>query len=666
MASYLLTYLIHSTLLLGGALLVCGALGLRRLGLQEALVKAALLGALVTAALPQGWAGRSLHMSLPSADAVAVPTAIVSAAGPELPLRPAVAPDLPLPAPAPPAPAHLEVALSLLVGGWVLGALVGLALLLRDARRLRLRLGRRQWLRAGRLAEILARIRRIAHVTAPVRLSRSESVGVPIALGIVRPEICVPPRVESELPADLQEGLLAHELGHLVRRDPLWAIVCLAIERVFFLQPLNRLARRRLEVLGDLRADDWAAVRTRQAPALARCLARVAEWNLAPSGLGLAAVAGDRGVLPARVRRLLQKAARDERGVSPVLGAIVVIAVLAVGLIAPAVDGAAGPVPGVVALAEDEKDVPPPPPDPPAAPEAPAAAEAPEPPPPPEAAAAPEAPAPPDLPEPPESPEPAMAPEPPMPPPAPMAAPAPALAPAPAPRPAPRPRERQEATPDSEREREIRGRIAEVEAEIAALTAHAMPDAATLERLQEAAKRMAEADLSRTQARAAKMAEKQAALQAGQMARQAQQLAKMAEMGPALAERAARLAELAQRAHEADLKADEKEALEAERRQLHEEMRRLAEQARPSAEELARLREEARRVAEEMRPSREELERMRTEMKRAHEEAARVRAEAGQLHEGLQREQQEKLRALVDELRALHHELQKTRGHNTD
>ncbi len=641
MASYLLTYLIHSTLLLGGALLVCAALGLRRLGLQEALVKTALLGALVTAALPQGWAGRSLRMSLPSADAVTTLSVTTTRSEPEL-ARPAVmaTPQVVPAATAPEDGARLRLVLPLLVGGWVLGAVLGLALLARDARCLRARLSRRQWLRAGSLAEILARIRRLAGVTAPVRLSRSESLGVPIALGIVRPEICVPPRVETELPADLQEGLLAHELGHLVRRDPLWAIVSLAIERIFFLQPLNRLARRRLEVLGDLRADDWAAARTRQAPALARCLARVAEWTLAPSGLGLAAVAGDRGVLPARVRRLLLKAARDERGVSPALGAIVVTAVLAVGLVAPAVDGAAGPVTGVVVLSENEEAEPPLPPEPPDEPaipepavgEVPAPPEAPEPPSPPEAAAAPEAP---------EPPEPAMAPEPPMPAPAPMAAPAPV--PALAPRPAPRPRERQKATPDPEREREIRGRIAEVEAEIAALTTRAIPDAATLQHLQEATERMAEADLSRAQARAAKMVEKQSALQAEEMARRAQELARMAEMGPALAEKATRLAELAQRAHEADLKADEKEALEAERRQLHEEMRRLAEQARPSAEELARFREEARRVAEEMRPSKEELESLRAEMARAHE--------------GRRQQQKERLRALAGELRALHREL---------
>jgi hypothetical protein len=178
--------------------------------LQEALLKTALLGALVTAALPQGWAGRSLLVSLPSADTTAPPTAIVSAETPELaPRPPAVVADLVASAPAPSSRGRLELALSLLVGGWALAALLGLGLLFRDARRLSVRLSRRQWLRAGSLAQILARIRRMARVTAPVRLSRSESVGVPLALGIVRPEICVPRQEQRERLRALAEELRA-------------------------------------------------------------------------------------------------------------------------------------------------------------------------------------------------------------------------------------------------------------------------------------------------------------------------------------------------------------------------------------------------------------------------------------------------------------------------
>ena len=39
--------------------------------------------------------------------------------------------------------------------------------------------------------------------------------------------------------------MLAHELAHLARRDPLWLAFASVVERVFWIQPLNRIARRR-------------------------------------------------------------------------------------------------------------------------------------------------------------------------------------------------------------------------------------------------------------------------------------------------------------------------------------------------------------------------------------------------------------------------------------
>ena len=72
--------------------------------------------------------------------------------------------------------------------------------------------------------------------------------------------------------------MLAHEVAHLVRRDPQWLIVARAMEVVFFMQPLNRLARRRMQEVAEYLCDDWAVSRMSQPVTLARCLAAVAEW----------------------------------------------------------------------------------------------------------------------------------------------------------------------------------------------------------------------------------------------------------------------------------------------------------------------------------------------------------------------------------------------------
>ena len=72
-----------------------------------------------------------------------------------------------------------------------------------------------------------------------VRLSQSQALGSPVALS--RREICIPRRAQFEMSAGEQQGMLAHELAHLVRRDPAWLRIAHVIERMFFFQPLNRL-----------------------------------------------------------------------------------------------------------------------------------------------------------------------------------------------------------------------------------------------------------------------------------------------------------------------------------------------------------------------------------------------------------------------------------------
>ena len=67
-----------------------------------------------------------------------------------------------------------------------------------------------------------------------------------MAVGVLRPEIVVPGQAVQGLSLAHQESLLAHELAHVLRRDPAWRLVALLVERVLFFQPLNRLASRRV------------------------------------------------------------------------------------------------------------------------------------------------------------------------------------------------------------------------------------------------------------------------------------------------------------------------------------------------------------------------------------------------------------------------------------
>lgn len=196
--------------------------------------------------------------------------------------------------------------------GWVLAAWTGAGLLgllgfaLSWAALRRHLLGRDQ-LVDGPLVATLARLSREAGLRRRVRLSVSARIATPFSTGWLRPEICLPRAVVSALSPAQQEALLAHELAHVVRRDPAWFALSFLLERLFFFQPLNRLARRQLAELAEVACDDWAVRWTGARLALASCLTEVAGWSVAarPRHVALPGLAGSRSRLGQRVERLL-------------------------------------------------------------------------------------------------------------------------------------------------------------------------------------------------------------------------------------------------------------------------------------------------------------------------------------------------------------------------
>lgn len=96
-------------------------------------------------------------------------------------------------------------------------------------------------------------------------------------------EICVPERFLSELGEEEQRAALAHELAHLARRDPLWQVTGSVVGALLFFQPLNAVACRAIRSAAEYMADGWAVAQTGSRVELARCLAAVAGW-VAPSG----------------------------------------------------------------------------------------------------------------------------------------------------------------------------------------------------------------------------------------------------------------------------------------------------------------------------------------------------------------------------------------------
>jgi Zn-dependent protease with chaperone function len=190
--------------------------------------------------------------------------------------------------------------------------------------------GGRRVIRRGPAPALLREI--LGPAADRVTLSCSRTLRVPVALAR---EICVPVRALRELPHDELRALLAHEAAHVVRRDAVWLMIAAAVRALGWWQPLNLVAAARLRLAMELCCDERAGAEPHERAALARCLIKVAEWNVRDDGAVLATMASRGSALRRRLESLLDDAPRRRRAVGPWL-AVTTVAV-PVGCLAPVV-----------------------------------------------------------------------------------------------------------------------------------------------------------------------------------------------------------------------------------------------------------------------------------------------------------------------------------------
>ena len=369
--AWLLTYLVHSSILLGGAWVLAATKAVRSPAVKDTLWKVALVGGLLTATVETGFKldgpGRrfwlpggaspseQLVVAAPARTAAAWPRPVVvhdpmvvASATTPYTLHPtpslsrartaeASSPNPQTPTPKPQVPWPLA-----LLGVWAIGSAALLVRLTLRRRRFCRRLGDRRELADGALVEMLDALREAAGLRRRVRLAISPELSGPVAMGAT--EICLPERVLTSLAPAEQRAVLAHELGHLVRRDPTWLAVGVVLENLLFVQPLNRVARRRVQEAAEYLCDDWAAMQTGGGLTLAKCLAEVATWLQASrQAVPVSGMAENRSQLVARVQRLLDgvepRAARGLRLAVPVAAlALSTVAFAAPGVLPPCQD----------------------------------------------------------------------------------------------------------------------------------------------------------------------------------------------------------------------------------------------------------------------------------------------------------------------------------------
>ena len=175
--------------------------------------------------------------------------------------------------------------------------------------RLRARLRDREPVTDPRASRALAAFAGRAAVAPPPRLTESHSLGSPVALGVgVRREICVPGRALRELDEKELRALLGHEVAHHMRRDTVRLLALNVLQAVFFFQPLFRIAARQLRLAAEELCDDWAASQLDDRLAMASCLAEVAGWVVRRDRrVPVPCMGRRRSQLELRVRRLVDE-----------------------------------------------------------------------------------------------------------------------------------------------------------------------------------------------------------------------------------------------------------------------------------------------------------------------------------------------------------------------
>jgi beta-lactamase regulating signal transducer with metallopeptidase domain len=293
---WLLTYLLHSSLLLACAALLDWQRRLTARGMSSPLWRIALFGGFVSATLQPVLQLLFAELRRPAALASLRTLSVDPFAAVALPPLQADAIDI--------AP--------LLVPAWLGVAICGFFyLLVRLIRALR-EIGRMPAVSSGALERDANQLALRARISVP-----ELRIGTQLQAPLVAPGriICIPAWMLEQCELPRLNAVLAHEMGHLRRHDNEWRIASRIAAIVGWLQPLNRLAIRRLDESAELACDAWAAAATglnrELACSLEDCAVRLGS---SPQNFAFAiGMAATRFTLLERVTNLLENSQMNSR-----------------------------------------------------------------------------------------------------------------------------------------------------------------------------------------------------------------------------------------------------------------------------------------------------------------------------------------------------------------
>jgi len=131
----------------------------------------------------------------------------------------------------------------------------------------------------------------------------------PVAFGVFRPTIALPPDFATRFSSAEKRAMLAHEMAHLAAHDPFWLMVSDVVIAVAWWHPLVWWARNKLQIAAEAAADEASALIPGGPCALAECLVRLGRELTAGGPAHLLGVGGSgpRSQLAARIAWLLRE-----------------------------------------------------------------------------------------------------------------------------------------------------------------------------------------------------------------------------------------------------------------------------------------------------------------------------------------------------------------------
>jgi beta-lactamase regulating signal transducer with metallopeptidase domain len=155
------------------------------------------------------------------------------------------------------------------------------------------------------LVERVQTLARSLGIRRRVRVMESKRLTSPIAFGLIRPAVGLPPNFTECFDAARQNAVLAHELAHLAARDPFWCLLADVAAVLLWWHPGVWWLRRQLHLASEMAADEASLLVADGPRILAECLVELGARLSRPLALGQLRVSGFRSHLGRRVQRLM-------------------------------------------------------------------------------------------------------------------------------------------------------------------------------------------------------------------------------------------------------------------------------------------------------------------------------------------------------------------------